>query len=121
MGVEHLLTAEIKAKASAARKLARPIHHGYAKRGKHGEGVRLVHRLRAEAALGRPLPSHIQVHHADGTKNPDAPLVICESVSYHRLLHLRARIKAAGGDPSADKICSRCKQVKPRPAFNKNE
>jgi hypothetical protein len=119
MSVHHLQTEENKAKAAAARRAARPALVSYAKYGLPGRsGVGLVHRLRAEKALGRPLPTGCEVHHANGTKRADSPLVICQDNSYHKLLHNRMRIKAAGGDPNTQKLCSRCKQLKPRSEFN---
>lgn len=71
-----------------------------------------LHVLRAEAALGKPLPPGAIVHHADGSRFDTAPLVICQDRAYHHLLHVRMRIKAAGGDPNTDKVCSRCKLPK---------
>lgn len=78
-----------------------------------------LHRLRAEAALGKSLPSGAVVHHADGTKSERSPLVICESASYHKLLHARMRIREAGGNPNTDAICGSCRQVKDRSEFSK--
>jgi len=75
------------------------------------------HRLRAERALGKPLPAGAVVHHADGSMRHDAPLVICQSEAYHTLLHARMRVKAAGGNPNTDKICGRCGEVKHRESF----
>lgn len=66
------------------------------------------HRIRAEKALGRPLPKGAEVHHADGSKRPDAPLVICQDKDYHYLLHIRQRVRDAGGDPSRDRLCRYC-------------
>lgn len=77
----------------------------------------LLHRVRAERALGRPLPADAIVHHADGSTADDAPLVICEDRKYHRLLHRRMRVKGAGGDPNTDKICSKCRAVKATTEF----
>lgn len=78
---------------------------------------RLVHRLRAERALGRPLPPKAVVHHADGTYNEHSTLVICPDQKYHFLLHVRMRVKAAGGDPNTDRLCHYCQQLKPMTAF----
>ena len=77
----------------------------------------MLHRMRAEQALGKPLPVGAIVHHADGSRADNAPLVICQDAAYHKLLHMRMRIKAAGGDPNTDKICSACKRVKDRSQF----
>ena len=51
-----------------------------------------LHVLRAEKALGHPLPKGAVVHHVDGdVGNPNARLVICQDQAYHLLLHRRAR------------------------------
>jgi len=81
----------------------------------------LLHRQRAEKALGKPLPAGAIVHHADGTKSDHAPLVICPDDAYHMLLHRRMRIKSAGGDPNCDLICSKCKAVKHNTMFHLNQ
>jgi len=84
-------------------------------------GYNAVHRLRAEAALGHPLPAKAVIHHPDEDPwNPNARLVICEDQKYHFVLHVRMRVKAAGGNPNTDKICSACQQVKPKTAFYPN-
>lgn len=81
-------------------------------------GVRVrLHVARAERALGKPLPKKSHVHHADGSKRDDAPLVICQDTSYHRLLHARMRVKAAGGNPNTDAVCGRCRLAKDRSLF----
>jgi hypothetical protein len=72
----------------------------------------LRHRARAERALGKPLPAAAHVHHADGSKNEDAPLVICQDAAYHNLLHVRMRVLRAGGNPNTDRVCSTCRRVK---------
>jgi hypothetical protein len=77
-----------------------------------------IHRLRAQQALGRPLPAGVIVHHADGSRDPWAPLVICESQAYHGLLHRRMRVKAAGGDPNTQRICCSCKLLLLKTAFS---
>lgn len=78
----------------------------------HGDGTQRIHILRAERALGGKLPPGAEVHHADGSKDADAPLVICPSRAYHRLLHARMRIQAAGGNPNTQRICGTCKQLR---------
>lgn len=83
-------------------------------------GKRYHHQLRAERALGKPLPAGSVVHHADGSRNADAPLVICQDQAYHKLLHIRMRVVKAGGNPNTDKVCSRCRVAKPRSDFNVN-
>ncbi len=93
---------------------SRGVH--YAKRSAGGVFEQL-HRLRAIKALGHSLPVNAIVHHADGSKNDDAPLVICQDTAYHMLLHARMRIQAAGGNPNSDGLCSTCKAVKPREDF----
>jgi hypothetical protein len=79
------------------------------------------HVIRAERALGKPLPPHAVVHHADGSRDENAPLVICQDRMYHALLHLRMRIKAAGGNPNTDSLCGRCKQTKPKEDFCRSQ
>ena len=79
------------------------------------------HVLVAERALGKPLPAGAQVHHVDGDKSNNAPsnLVICQDAAYHQLLHARARIIQAGGNPNTDRICAICKRVLPHDAFGR--
>lgn len=77
-----------------------------------------IHRIRAEKALGKPLPKGAEVHHADGSRDPNAPLVICQDRAYHFLLHVRMAVKKAGGNPNTDRICWRCKQPKPMSDFH---
>lgn len=79
-----------------------------------------VHRARAEKALGRPLPKGVDVHHADGSKSNDAPLVICTR-SYHRLLHSRMKLRDLGGNPNTEKRCFDCKSIKLKAEFHKNK
>ncbi len=77
------------------------------------------HRLKAERALGKPLPRGVEVHHVDGTKSMRSALVICQDKAYHRLLHARQRIIRAGGSPDRDKLCSSCKTAKPFGEFGR--
>lgn len=78
-----------------------------------------LHRVRAERALGKPLPPGAEVHHADGSTDEHAPLVICQDRRYHAFLHNRMRVRAAGGNPRTDQICNRCKATKPFAEFHK--
>jgi hypothetical protein len=79
-------------------------------------GGKRLHVLRAERALGKPLPAQAEVHHVVD-KADDSPLVICQDTAYHQLLHQRTRVLKAGGDPNHDLLCSHCKFVKPKEAF----
>lgn len=100
---------------------------GYAsRRGEPGKTYRNVndggkergaHVLRAEAALGHRMPPGAEVHHADGSKSEHAPLVICQDRAYHMLLHMRMRIKAAGGNPNTDAVCPHCLKALPLEEF----
>lgn len=81
---------------------------------------RRIHAIRAEKALGKPLPLGAVVHHADGSKASDAPLVICQDHGYHSHLHARMRVLAVGGNPNTQKVCSGCKQVKNKTEFGKD-
>ena len=67
-----------------------------------------LHRARAEAALGHGLPPRAVVHHADGTRSDDGPLVICQNQAYHLELHRKMRIQALGGNPWTQRICAHC-------------
>lgn len=77
------------------------------------------HILVAEAALGHFLPSGAEVHHVDENKkhNANRNLVICQDAAYHKMLHVRMRIVARGGNPNTERICSTCKQIRPLSAF----
>jgi HNH endonuclease len=78
------------------------------------------HIIVAERALGRHLPPSAQVHHVDGNPRNNVPsnLVICQDMAYHKLLHYRAKVMRAGGNPNTDKVCCDCRRAKPLDAFN---
>lgn len=117
----RLNSPDARTKAEKARKLARVRRSGYLAVGRRTEKVRTLHRVRAERALGKPLVPTVHIHHPDEDPlNPEARLVICQDSAYHQLLHFRMRIKAAGGNPNTDRLCSRCKAVKPSTEFNVN-
>lgn len=82
-------------------------------------GHEKAHLAMARRALGRPLPHGAQVHHVDGNpNNHDARnLVICQDQSYHQLLHARALVVRAGGNPNTSKVCRGCWEIKPFEAF----
>lgn len=86
-----------------------------------GGGVtKLAHVVVAERALGKRLPIGAEVHHVDEDKQNNAPanLVICEDHAYHHLLHVRARIVQAGGNPNTEAMCSMCQRLRPRSDFS---
>ena len=70
----------------------------------------LEHILIAEKALGRHLPPKAEIHHIDEdpSNNDPSNLVICQSRSYHKLLHRRLRALKACGNPNA-LFCVYCK------------
>ena len=80
------------------------------------------HILIAERALGRYMPDGVEVHHVDGNTMNNAPsnLVICQDKAYHKLLHVRARIVQAGGNPNTHKLCGMCHQPRPLADFNRS-
>jgi hypothetical protein len=82
-----------------------------------GRTRKTLHVVRAERALGKALPPGAEVHHADGSKSDTAPLVICQDRSYHALLHKLMRVRAAGGNPHKERVCSACRAVLPFASF----
>ena len=68
------------------------------------------HLLIAEAAVGRFLPSPIEIHHIDENRqnNRNDNLVICPNTIYHQLLHTRLLALKACSDPNKRK-CTYCK------------
>ena len=100
----------------------RPAITWYQSRGTYKAGAVDVHRLGAEKALGHPLPPGAEVHHVNEDKQDSTPgnLVICQDHAYHALLHCRARVVRAGGDPNTQKLCLRCGQLKSFDEFARN-
>ncbi len=96
--------------------MTQPYRH-YPRIGTAGRGAMYIHRQRAVIALGKPLPKGAVVHHADGSTSATAQLVICQDNAYHRLLHMRMRVKDAGGDPNTDAVCGQCRTAQPLSAF----
>jgi hypothetical protein len=87
-----------------------------------GDGAtKRTHILVAERALGRALPKGVEVHHVDENKLNDAPsnLVICQDRDYHVLLHERAKVVRAGGNPNTDGFCTVCRLAKPFSEFGR--
>lgn len=86
--------------------------HGYEALVRIGrKSLIFLHTVKAEKALGKPLPEGVEVHHHNEIRsdNRDMNLVICEDRTYHCLLHTRMRAKEACGDPKKRK-CKFCKQ-----------
>ncbi len=73
----------------------------------------------AERALGHKLPYRACVHHVDlnSRNNVNTNLVICQDYMFHRLLHIRQRVRDAGGNPNTERVCCTCKLVKPKTEF----
>lgn len=70
-----------------------------------------VHRKTVERIIGRKLPDHSIIHHINGIRDDNRPenLVVCDSPSYHALIHQRERALRECGN--ADwKMCSICKK-----------
>lgn len=86
------------------------------------KGAVLEHVLVAEKALGKPLPAGAEVHHVDENKrnNSNSNLVVCQDHGYHFLLHVRARVVRAGGNPNTQRICCTCHLLKLFAEFNRS-
>jgi hypothetical protein len=99
----------------------RRTKNGYQTIGVGHAGEQYQHVAIAERALGHALPAGVEVHHVNEDKLDNRPrnLVICQDKAYHKLLHVRARIVRAGGDPNIAKICSTCERLLPFGEFNK--
>lgn len=84
------------------------------------QGAVYAHILIAERALGKHMPVAAEVHHVDENKqnNANRNLVICQDKAYHKLLHARAKVVRAGGNPNTQKVCCDCHRVKDLTEFN---
>ena len=77
----------------------------------------LEHVLSAEKALGKPLPSKAEIHHANGSRN-SGTIIICQDRAYHMLLHQRERAYKTCGRAEWLK-CQYCKQYdSPKNMYN---
>lgn len=72
--------------------------------------------------MGKMLPRGAIVHHfnEDPSDNRNGNLVVCPDDAYHFLLHARARVLRAGGEPNREKFCSRCDKTKPFSEFTRS-
>lgn len=97
----------------------RVVAHGHPRADRDGHVKE--HKVIAERAIGRYLPLGAEIHHVDENplNNANSNLVICQDRAYHKLLHKRARIVRAGGNPNTQRICSSCKQIKDVCEFNR--
>lgn len=88
----------------------------------NSKGCVSAHVALAERAFGRPLPPGVQVHHVGGNKRNSVPdnLVICQDAAYHKLLHVRTVVVRMGGNPDADRMCSKCRRLKPFADFHRS-
>jgi hypothetical protein len=73
------------------------------------------HTLVVERVIGRCLPKGACIHHVNGdpTDNRTCNLLVCPGRAYHKEIHRKMRVRAAGGNPWADRMCGRCG---PRPS-----
>jgi hypothetical protein len=85
--------------------LLRPDKRGYINVQRKGK-QQWLHRLIAEAALGKPLPKSTEVHHVNVTSD-NYSLVVCPGRAYHKLIHARERASNACGNPNFRK-CKQC-------------
>lgn len=104
-------------KSGGYRALYRPDHPSADSHGRIMEHV-----LIAENALGHRLPANAEVHHVDddSLNNLRRNLVICQDKAYHALLHRRAKIVRAGGNPNTEKRCEGCNRMLAFEHFHKN-
>lgn len=86
-------------------------------------GYVLEHVLVASAALGRPLPRGVVVHHRndDTSDNRNGNLVILQNQREHIQLHVRRTVLRAGGNPWTQRVCCTCREPKDYAEFYRPE
>jgi len=97
--------------------------HGLFDHPRNHSGRVYEHVVVAEKALGKYLPEGAQVHHVDGDRHNNSPsnLVICQDQKYHHLLHHRAEVIKAGGNPKIEKLCCHYKALLKKDMFALNK
>lgn len=72
-----------------------------------------LHRVVMERSIGWALADGAIVHHLNGNRldNRRRNLSVIESQSKHVLAHALERIRARGGDPKSERICSTCTRL----------
>jgi hypothetical protein len=78
------------------------------------------HTLVMEKALGRFLAPQEEIHHINKitSDNRIENLHLCRNKTEHREIHRRLRITELGGDPDKDRICRKCRLLKPLSEFS---
>lgn len=87
------------------------------------KGLVREHIVIAEGKIGKQIPRGYHVHHKDGdpsNNNPDN-LEVFDGQRGHKLRHAYNRIRAVGGCPVVQKICSYCHALKFKTEFNKSK
>jgi len=81
-------------------------------RGINSGGIKTTeHKMICERAIGKPLPTTVQIHHVNENilDNTPSNLVVCQDAAYHKLLHLRAKALKTCGNPNFRR-CRFCNQ-----------
>jgi hypothetical protein len=88
----------------------------------NNSGCVYEHILKAEKALGKPLPKGVEIHHVDENRrnNVNSNLVVCQDRAYHKLLHARARLIRLGCIPGKEYPCCVCKRILPLENYLRN-
>ena len=85
-------------------------------------GTVLEHVLVCSAALGKPIPEGVIIHHWDRDNSNNAPknLLICQDHAYHMLIHMRQRAYEQSGHTDY-KHCHICKKWFAKEDMSKNK